>query len=127
MLMFPLGGLHGKHALQRGIWLSWCQATIRARDQFFFLFEMFFTQLRVCYFLAPSLTRGRVCNLLCCWSSPAQSRGSQGHILLPQFLRLPQPGGPGPCIYIPQEHGSPHILPGNGFPFRRLLRLAGIR
>jgi hypothetical protein len=34
------------------------------RDQFFFLLEIFFRQLRVCYSLAPSLTRGRVCNLL---------------------------------------------------------------
>jgi hypothetical protein len=35
-----------------------------ARDQFFFLLEIFFRQLRVCYFVAPSLTRGWVCNLL---------------------------------------------------------------
>jgi hypothetical protein len=34
------------------------------RDQFFFLFEISFRQLRVCYFVAPSLTRGRFCNLL---------------------------------------------------------------
>jgi hypothetical protein len=34
--------------------------------------------------------------------------------------RLPQPGGPGPHIYTPQEH-DPVILPGTGFPFRRLL------
>jgi hypothetical protein len=27
------------------------------RDQFFFLLEIFFRQLRVCYFVAPSLTR----------------------------------------------------------------------
>jgi hypothetical protein len=33
-------------------------------DQFFFLLEIFFRQLRVCYFVTPSLTRGRVCNLL---------------------------------------------------------------
>jgi hypothetical protein len=33
------------------------------RDQFFFLLEIFFRQLRVCYFVAPSLTRGRVCHL----------------------------------------------------------------
>jgi hypothetical protein len=31
---------------------------------FFFLLEIFFRQLRVCYFVAPSLTRGRICNLL---------------------------------------------------------------
>jgi hypothetical protein len=41
--------------------------------------------------------------------------------------RLPQPGGPGPRIYIPQEEGGPVIPPGIGFPFRRLLRLAGLR
>jgi hypothetical protein len=29
-------------------------------------------------------------------------------------LRLPQPGGPGPCIYIPQEQGGPIIPPGTG-------------
>jgi hypothetical protein len=33
-------------------------------DQFVYLLEIFFRQLRVCYFVAPSLTRGRVCNLL---------------------------------------------------------------
>jgi hypothetical protein len=33
-------------------------------DQFFFLLDIFFRQLRVCYFVTPSLTRGRVCNLL---------------------------------------------------------------
>jgi hypothetical protein len=34
------------------------------RDQFFFLLEIFFQTVAVCYFVAPSLTRGRVCNLL---------------------------------------------------------------
>jgi hypothetical protein len=34
------------------------------RDQFFFPLEIFFRQFRVCYFVAPSLTRGWVCNLL---------------------------------------------------------------
>jgi hypothetical protein len=45
------------------------------RDQFFFLLVIFFRQLRVCYFVAPSLTRGRFCNLLynCFWSLPEQS------------------------------------------------------
>jgi hypothetical protein len=38
-------------------------------------------------------------------------------------MRLPQPGGPGPRIYIPQEQGGPDISLGTGFPFRRLLRL----
>jgi hypothetical protein len=35
-----------------------------ACDQFFYLLEIFFRQLRLCYFVATSLTRGRVCNLL---------------------------------------------------------------
>jgi hypothetical protein len=40
---------------------------------------------------------------------------------------LPQPGGPGPRIYIPEEQGGPVIPPGTRFPFRLLLRLAGLR
>jgi hypothetical protein len=92
-------------------------------DQFLFLHEIVFRQLRVCYFVAPSLTRGRVCNLLLLlvlsstvplWS---ESGGTQDHILLPQFLRLRQPGGPGPRIYIPQEQGGPVILLGHWAPF----------
>jgi hypothetical protein len=55
---------------------SWCQAPPSGTsDQFFFLLEIFFRQLRVCYFVAPSLTRGRVCNLLYnfFWALPEQS------------------------------------------------------
>jgi hypothetical protein len=62
-----------------------------------------------------------------CWFSPAQSRGTQDDVLFSQLLRLPQPGVPGPCIYIPQEQGGPYISPGTGFSFRRLLRLAVLR
>jgi hypothetical protein len=45
------------------------------RDQFFFLLEISFRQLRVYYFVTPYLTRGRVCNLLynCIWALPEQS------------------------------------------------------
>jgi hypothetical protein len=39
----------------------------------------------------------------------------------------PQPGGVGPRICIPQEQGGPIIPPVTGFPFRHLLRLAGLR
>jgi hypothetical protein len=41
--------------------------------------------------------------------------------------RVPQPGGPGPRIYIPQEQRGPVIPPGTGFPLHHLLRLAGLR
>jgi hypothetical protein len=103
------------------------------RDQIFFLLEIFFRLLRVCYFVEPSLTRGRVCNLLLLLvlasTVPLGSelRGTEYHIFLSQFLRLLQPGGPGPRIYIPQEQGGPVKPPGTGFPFCHLLRLAGLR
>jgi hypothetical protein len=41
--------------------------------------------------------------------------------------RLSQPGGPGPCICIPQEQGGPVIPPCTGFPSRRLQRLTGLQ
>jgi hypothetical protein len=81
---------------------------------------------------APSLTRGRVCNLLAQFAVTIgpKSRRTHDHILL-SHLRPPppphQPGGPGPRIYIPQEQGGPVILPGTGFPFCRLVRLAELR
>jgi hypothetical protein len=82
-----------------------------------FLFSVW--RLRVSWCVAPSLTRGRVCNLLVqlllglarAVTLGSKSRRTHGHILLPH-LRLPQPGGPGPCIYIPQEQGGPVIPPG---------------
>jgi hypothetical protein len=43
------------------------------------------------------------------------------------YSRPLQPGRPGPRIYISQEQGSLVIPSGTGFPFRRLLRLAGLR
>jgi hypothetical protein len=75
-------------------------------DKFFFLLEISFRQLRVCF-----------------WPLPEQSRRTHDHILL-SHLRLPKPGGPGSRIYIPQEQGVPVIPPDTGFPFCRLLRLA---
>jgi hypothetical protein len=73
--------------------------------------------------VAPSLTRGRVCNLLLLLvvdsevPFESESRGTQDHILMSQFFRLPQPGGPGPRIYIPQERGLPNYTPGHWVPF----------
>jgi hypothetical protein len=50
-------------------------------------------------------------------AGPRQRSHSQVQALqdsLPHFTfsdsRLPQPGGPGPLIYIPQEHGGP-VMP----------------
>jgi hypothetical protein len=57
-------------------------------------------------------------------AGPCQRRHSQVHFTVSDS-RLPQPGGPGPRIYIPQEQGDPVIPPGTGFPFRCLLRLGG--
>jgi hypothetical protein len=79
-------------------------------DQFFFLLEISFRQLHVFYFVAPYLTRGRVCNLLynCFWALPEQSLLSRSptelndNILL-SHLRIPQPREPGSRIYVSQE------------------------
>jgi hypothetical protein len=107
----------------------------RTRDQFLFLLEIFFRQLRVCYFVASSLTIGLVCKLMLLMFLASEvplrseSGGTQDHILLvlSQFFWLPQLVEPGPRIYIPQEQGGPDIPPDTGFPFRRLLRLKGLR
>jgi hypothetical protein len=74
-------------------------------DQFFILLEIFFRQLRVCNFVAPSLTRGRVCKLLyhCFWALPEQSLLGQSpteltdifYCLIRDSTKL---GGPGPRI-----------------------------
>jgi hypothetical protein len=89
------------------------------RGQFLFLLEISFRQLRLCYFVAPFLTRGRVFNLLVqlllglarAVTLGPKSRRTHGHILL-SHLRLPQPGGPGSRIYIPQEQRGPVMAPG---------------
>jgi hypothetical protein len=99
----------------------------------FIVLEIFLRKLRCCYFVAPSLTRGRVCNLLLLLSLASavplgsKSRRTQEHILLSQFLRLHHPGEPGPRIYISQGQGCPDIPLGTGVPFRRLLLFAGLR
>jgi hypothetical protein len=55
----------------------------------------------------------------------SKSRINRDNILLSN-LRLPKPGGPGPRVYIPQEHGGSVIPLGIGFPFHHLLPLAGL-
>jgi hypothetical protein len=72
------------------------------RDQFFFLLEISFRQLWGYYFVAPSLTRGRACNLLynCFWALPEHSLLGRSTAELTAIfyshLRLPQSGGPDP-------------------------------
>jgi hypothetical protein len=90
-------------------------------------------QLWISWCSAFSLTRGWVCSLLVqllldlarAVTLGSKSRRTHNHILLSD-LRLSHPEGPGPRIYTPQEHGGPVIPPGTGFPFPRLLRLAGL-
>jgi hypothetical protein len=69
-----------------------------------------------------------ICSVIAQWSG---SRRTRNHTLL-SHLRVPQPGGPGSRIYIPQEQGGPLIPPGHWIPFTsslttRLLRLTGLR
>jgi hypothetical protein len=68
----------------------------------------------------------------CCWPSLAQSfSGPSQRDSWPYFTvsdsRLPELGGSGLIIYIPQWQCAPVIPPGTGFHFRRLLRLAELR
>jgi hypothetical protein len=72
------------------------------------------THLRPTTNFSP-LTTGRVCSfqLLLVIASRVllrfESHGIHEHISLSLFLRLPQHGGPGSCIYFLQEQGSPVI------------------
>jgi hypothetical protein len=60
-------------------------------------------QLRVYWCVGLSLTRGRVCRLklLLVLASAvilgSESRGTHGSYFTVSVVRLPQPGGPGPC------------------------------
>jgi hypothetical protein len=63
-----------------------------------------------------------ICSVITQWS---ESHRIRNHTLLSR-LRLPQPGGPGSRIYIPEGQGGPVIPPGTGFPSLRLLRLSGL-
>jgi hypothetical protein len=92
------------------------------RDQFFFL-EVFFRQLQVCCFVAPSLTRGRVCNLLynCFWALPEQSLLDRSPAeLRPYFTLLfePPPAWRARFPYLyPPGTGWPSYTPGHWVPF----------
>jgi hypothetical protein len=88
--------------------------------------------LHVCWCRAPCLTRGRVCRLQLLRSSPTQSFSNPSPTGLTTYfsvsdLRFLKPSRTCPGVYIPQEQGGTVIPSGTGFPFRRLLRLAGLR
>jgi hypothetical protein len=89
----------------------------RIHDQFSLLFLIISRQLWIYRCGEPSLTRSRVCGfefLLDIASAAfprSESHRTHEHILLSLFLRLPQPGGPGSCIYFPLEQSSPVIPP----------------
>jgi hypothetical protein len=101
---------------------SWCQASIWDPQPILPLLPLIiFRQIRVCWCGRP-LWREVASVVLCFFKSitsaaflRSESHGTPEHILLSLFLRLPQPGGPGPRIYIPQEQGSPVIPQGIGF------------
>jgi hypothetical protein len=90
------------------------------RDQVFFLLEISCRQLRVCYFVAPSLRRGRVSNLQynCFWALPEQSLLGRTPAELTAIFYCfiwdsPNLEGRFPYLY-PQELGGPVIPPGTG-------------
>jgi hypothetical protein len=92
-------------------------------DKFFFLLEISFRQLRLCYFVAPFLTKGRVCNLLeqlLLSLARAVTLGSKscrthGHILL-SHLRRPTWRARFPYLY-PTGTGWPSYSPGHWVAF----------
>jgi hypothetical protein len=86
-------------------------------------FLFFVWRLRVYWCRKPSLTRDVSVIYLynCLLAMPEQSLVVQSPTeLMTVFyshLRLPQLGGPGPCIYLPQEQSGPVISPRTGFHF----------
>jgi hypothetical protein len=94
------------------------------RDQFFpFSLWLFFWQFWVCLCGVPSLTRSQICTfqffpgIASADVLRSESHGTHDHSLLSLFLRLPPPGGPGSCICLPQEQGSPITPSGIGSNF----------
>jgi hypothetical protein len=87
------------------------------RDQFFFLLNIFFRQLRVCYFVAPSLTRGRVCNLLLpLVLSSAVPWVWRLYFIVPMLETTPTWSARSPHLYPPGT-GWPRYTPGHWVPF----------
>jgi hypothetical protein len=109
--------------------LCWCQAPIWVLRPYFYFCQTFAGLL-----MWGALFDERMGLSFTISVGPYQRSHSQAWVprdSWPHFtvsgLRPPQPGGPGPCIYIPQEQGDPVIPPGTGFSFGCLLRLSGLR
>jgi hypothetical protein len=101
------------------------RARFGACDQILFPFGMLLSE--ICGLISARRPLWRedgstICSAITQWS---ESRRTRNNTLL-SHLRLPQPGGSGSRVYISQEQGGPVILPGFGFPWRRLLRPAGL-
>jgi hypothetical protein len=87
------------------------------RHQFFFLFEIIFRQLRVCYFVAPSLARGRACNLLLLLDlANAVPRDSKPSFTVQILETLPTWRARSPYLYSTGT-GCPSYTPGHWVPF----------
>jgi hypothetical protein len=93
------------------------------RDQFFFLLEILFKQLRVCYFVILSLTRRRVCNLLLLLvlasAVPARvcvPRDSRPYFIVPILETSPTWKARFPYLYL-LGTGWPRYTPGHWVPF----------
>jgi hypothetical protein len=103
---------------------SWCQTPWGWRPDFFFQFNTYGHSP----YATSSLTRGWVywLQLLLALASAvilrSESRGTDDHILLSQIRDSPTWRA-----RFPQKQDGPVIPPGTGFPFRCLLRLAGLR
>jgi hypothetical protein len=94
------------------------------RDQFLFLLEISFRQLRLCCFVAPSLTRGRVCKFTCTIAS-GPCKISHSWFEVPQNSRPyfavssetpPTWRARFPYLYPPGT-GWPSYTPGHWVPF----------
>jgi hypothetical protein len=74
--------------------------------------------LRSCFCGRPLWRKdgSAICSVITQWFESLRTRN---HTLL-SHLRLHQPGGPGSCIYIPQEQGDPVIHLGTGFTTTKL-------
>jgi hypothetical protein len=109
--------------------LPWCQAPIWGPKP-----DFYHCQTIAGLLMWGALSDERTGLLFTIVAGPLQRSHSRVRVLgdsWPYFTvsdsRFPQPGGPGPRIHVAQGQVGPIIPPGTGFPFLRLLRLAGLR